>query len=181
MEGRVHPFLRLWTKFFNISKRLRIFSWKFDNINKIFFERFWHSPSWKSHFDICPCANFNFWVSFIICWPISQGKNQGFHFFNFLTSKLNWGWDWTSKADQWRHQLYHVSLSENGFWPVNYTLIMWPNWLRHLLSPLVKDYDWSNFQLIPYMDARIPGCEIPLYLMSFFFTLIKAFYICNNI
>ena len=52
----------------------------------------------------------------------------------------------------WYCQLNHVTLSQNGFWPVNYTFLTWWKWWRHIWSPFVES---ARFSFTPCIKNEI--------------------------
>ena len=65
---------------------------------------------------------------------------------------MHWGYPLTNEVDCWGDQLDYVTLSENGFWSINYTLVTWSKWWRHLSSPFVTG---PSFNFISYMKIEI--------------------------
>ena len=60
---------------------------------------------------------------------------------------VNWGYPLTNKVARQHHQLDDMSLSKISFWSVNNISDTWPRWWCHVLSPFIKGYHWSKFQL----------------------------------
>ena len=45
---------------------------------------------------------------------------------------IHWGYRLTEEDDLWHHQLDHLCLFQNFSWHINYTLVKWSRWWRHL-------------------------------------------------
>ena len=110
--GTVYMYIPLprW-KILISPKRLRVFSWNFGNINKIFIQISY----------ICTWSNCHLSIPVIIYQPSFTLKKlvPSFCF------KLRWECLMTYEVDGWFLQLDNVTLFQNGFWSIHYILDTW--------------------------------------------------------
>ena len=110
------------------------YSWNFDRINKISWESFSYFQVWNLKY--LPLQKLQFLnTSYNLMDKSHMEKISPFHFSYFLKwHKLKhtlgfsidrWSWFW-------RHPLDHLSLSQNFFWYINYTLVTWSKWWHHI-------------------------------------------------
>ena len=107
---------------------LRKFSWK-------------HFACISFHFTI---TVINYWASFTRKKLVSYSFSTSWHDMKF---KLKLGIPLGKDVDRQRHQLNHMALPKKSFWSINDISGTWPQWWCHVLSPFIKDYHWSKFQL----------------------------------
>ena len=81
---------------------------------------------------------------------------------------MAWSWNlhWKHPPEiefnWWRHQLDHMTLSQNVFWYENYILGTRTKWWCHLLSPFVNGYHWFKFQLHTIYESWDSGWRVGL-------------------
>ena len=120
------------------------------------------AASWKSEvFSYTQTAVFQCYLYFTD--QNSRRKDHVFRFFHLpdvvWSSNFCWGIPLDNDVDWWRHEVDDRTLSENGFWSVNYTIVPWSQWWRNPSSPFVKGY-CPSFSFTLYIEVEIPGTDV---------------------